>query len=94
MLKYLDPDNLDILGAFKTPGLRNVELTGPYFHDGRAASLDEVIDHYNLLTAKAAIGHQEEILVPLNLTDKEKKQLIAFLNSLTSPVEVILSSDP
>jgi cytochrome c peroxidase len=84
---FLDPGNLENTGAFKTPTLRNVALTAPYFHDGRAATLDDVINHYDRLGEPAVVGHREESLRPLSLTDTEKKQLKAFLESLTSPVE-------
>ena len=84
--EFADPDNLETVGAFKTPTLRNVAVTGPYFHDGRAASLDDVLDHYDHLKTKPAIGHREESLRPLNLSAQEKSDLKAFLESLTSPV--------
>ena len=84
--EFADPDNLETVGAFKTPTLRNVAVTGPYFHDGRAASLDDVLDHYDHLKTAPAIGHREETLRPLNLSAQEKSDLKAFLESLTSPV--------
>lgn len=85
-LAYLDINNLELVGAFKTPSLRNIEQTAPYMHDGRFASLDAVLDHYNKLADKPAMGHREESLQPLNLTDDERRALLAFLKSLTSPV--------
>lgn len=83
--RFMDPDNYEAVGAFKTPTLRNVALTAPYFHDGRAASLDDVIHHYDKLTGDPVIGHREESLRPLDLTPVERKQLRTFLESLTSP---------
>lgn len=69
--------------AFKTPGLRNVLVTAPYFHDGSQATLWDVIDHYN----KGA-GLQnpwlDEDIQPLALTEPEIDDLVAFLASLTS----------
>jgi cytochrome c peroxidase len=70
--------------AFKTPNLRNVLVTGPYFHDGSQETLWDVIDHYN----KGA-GLQnpwlDEDIQPLALTEAEIDDLVAFLASLTSP---------
>ena len=63
-------------GAFKAPGLRNVELTAPYFHNGGQATLEQVIDFYNR-------GGDFGVLPPLNLSSEEKQQLVAFLKGLT-----------
>lgn len=73
-------DSADI-GFFKTPTLRNIELTYPYMHDGRLKTLDEVIDHY-LAGGKHPKGQHPSIL-PFKLTTQEKKQLISFLGALT-----------
>jgi len=69
-------------GKFKTPSLRNIALTPPYMHDGRFETLEEVIEFYN----KGEHGNVKGVDVnihPLNLTDEQKKQLIAFLHTLT-----------
>ncbi|OYD95699.1 cytochrome C peroxidase [Nostoc sp. 'Peltigera membranacea cyanobiont' 210A] len=63
-------------GAFKAPGLRNVELTAPYFHNGGQATLEQVIDFYNR-------GGDFGVLPPLNLSPEEKQELVAFLKGLT-----------
>ncbi|MFN6462020.1 MAG: cytochrome-c peroxidase [Nostoc sp. DedVER02] len=63
-------------GAFKAPGLRNVELTAPYFHNGGYATLEQVVDFYNR-------GGDFGLLPPLGLVEEEKQQLVAFLKSLT-----------
>jgi cytochrome c peroxidase len=73
-------DSADI-GFFKTPTLRNIELTYPYMHDGSLQSLDEVIDHY-VAGGKHPKGQHFSIL-PFQLTPREKKQLISFLGALT-----------
>lgn len=73
-------DSADI-GFFKTPTLRNIELTYPYMHDGSLQSLDEVIEHY-LVGGKHPKGQHFSIL-PFKLTPREKKQLISFLGALT-----------
>ncbi len=72
-------------GRFRIPSLRNVALTAPYMHDGRFATLEEVLDHY----AEGAHGgpHTDTKLIvaspgdPL-LTDTERRQIIAFLHTL------------
>jgi cytochrome c peroxidase len=85
-LPYLAAENLELVGAFKTPSLRNVDKTAPYMRDGRFEGLDEVLDHYDTLAAKPAMGHREESLQPLELTDEERVALKAFLKALSSPV--------
>lgn len=69
------------MGRFKVPTLRNIAVTAPYMHDGRFATLEEVIDHYN------AGGHHAENVNPnvrpLRLADQDKQDLIAFLHTLT-----------
>lgn len=68
-------------GKFKTPTLRNIELTAPYMHDGSMSSLEEVIEFYNN-GGKRNINKDNRIK-PLYLTDDEKSDLLAFLKSLT-----------
>jgi cytochrome c peroxidase len=85
-LGYLDASNAENVGAFKTPTLRNVNQTAPYFHDGRAATLEEVLTHYDRLESEPVVGHREESLQPLGLGSDEKRQLHTFLESLSSPV--------
>ncbi|MEH2330076.1 cytochrome-c peroxidase [Nostoc sp.] len=63
-------------GAFKAPGLRNVELTAPYFHNGGQGTLEQVVDFYNR-------GGDFGVLPPLNLSPEEKQELVAFLKGLT-----------
>lgn len=70
-------------GAFRTPSLRNVAMTAPYMHDGSLATLEDVIEHYDG-GGRPNPALDEEIL-PLDLTPREKRQLIAFLESLTGP---------
>ena len=125
-----DPEDI---GVFKVPSLRNIALTGPYMHDGRFSSLEEVVNHYNsgvkshpnldwrlvdisnfdldlddlLLLgmdpvtiiqdsensdpALQAFLAGERIPQRLNMSDQDKSNLIAFLNSLTDKEYV---SDP
>ncbi|WP_414587388.1 cytochrome-c peroxidase [Scytonema sp. PCC 10023] len=73
----LDPNETVVAdGAFKTPGLRNVELTAPYFHNGGQATLEQVVDFYNR-------GGDFGGLPVLKLTADEKQDLVAFLKALT-----------
>lgn len=69
------------MGAFKTPTLRGIALSGPYFHDGRAKTLDEAVD----LMLKGGIKNDtlDEKLQPKTITAEQRKQLFVFLNSLT-----------
>jgi cytochrome c peroxidase len=85
-----DPGRFNVTGAeadrnaFKTPTIRNVSLTAPYMHDGSLPTLRDVIDFYD-----AGGGRQPKsvLLRRLNLTETEKSDLVAFLESLTGEVE-------
>jgi cytochrome c peroxidase len=89
----LEPSDM---GKFKVPSLRNVALTAPYMHDGSIASLSEVIDHYaaggRTIDSGAArgVGRDNPFKDPLihgfEITDQERKELMAFLESLTDHV--------
>lgn len=74
-------DALDI-GSFRTPSLRNVELTAPYFHDGSAATLADVVRYYVKGGNENAIRDWE--LQAVRLSESEQGELIEFLKSLTS----------
>jgi cytochrome c peroxidase len=67
-------------GAFKTPGLRNVELTAPYFHNGGQLTLRQVVEFYN---RGGDFRSSTNTLRPLNLTEAQKEDLVAFLRGLT-----------
>jgi cytochrome c peroxidase len=73
-----DPDDM---GAFKTPTLRSVELTPPYLHDGSENTLESVVHLYN----KGSIHNPnlDPLMLPINLTEAEKADLVAFLKALT-----------
>lgn len=71
-------------GKFRSPTLRNIELTAPYMHDGRFKTLEEVLEHY------ASGGHYADNVDPfipqikdIKLSVKQKRQIIAFLKTLT-----------
>jgi len=78
-------ENTSDNGKFKTPTLRNIEVSAPYMHDGRFATLEKVIEHYD------SGGHfsstvdplMKKLGVGLNLTNQEKSDLISFLKTLT-----------
>ncbi len=75
----IDPAS-GLRGAFKTPSLREVSRTAPYFHDGSAASLEEVVEHY----ARGGNRTVQSDIHPLDLKDDEKAALVAFLRALSS----------
>ncbi|MEZ5425712.1 MAG: cytochrome c peroxidase [Pyrinomonadaceae bacterium] len=64
---------------FKTPPLRNVELHAPYMHNGRFATLEEVVEFYNRGGDFDATNIDHGVIRPLNLSQDEKDQLVAFL---------------
>ena len=72
-------------GAFKTPGLRNIELTGPYFHNGGQLTLRDVVDFYNRGGdfRENNIDNVDIGIRNLNLTEEQKTSLVAFMQSLT-----------
>lgn len=86
----------DDWGAFRTPSLRNVAQTQPYMHAGQLATLDDVIEHYSTLdNFVSADHHRETILVPLNMTSRQKIDLKNFLKTLTAPLpDDALLKDP
>jgi cytochrome c peroxidase len=71
------------IAAFKTPDLRNVLVTGPYFHDGSMQTLWDVVDHYNKGDGISDPWLDEDIQ-PLAMTEGELDDLVAFLAALTS----------
>ena len=71
-----DPGNAN--GEFKTPTLRNVELTGPYFHNGKYLTLREVIDFYN-----RGGDVRNNKIAPMGLTPAQRDSIVEFLLALT-----------
>lgn len=69
------------MGRFRVPTLRNVALTAPYMHDGSLATLGDVIDHYSRGGHKNP--RQDRRIRPFALSDTERVELMAFLDSLT-----------
>jgi cytochrome c peroxidase len=77
----------DGFGMFKTPGLRNVERTAPYMHNGAFKTLEEVVEFYNdgggRGRGKDAFA-QDAKVAKLDLSEQQKKDLVAFLKALNS----------
>jgi cytochrome c peroxidase len=71
------------IASFKTPDLRNVLVTGPYFHDGSQETLWDVVDHYNKGDGLQD-PYLDEDIQPLALTEEDIDDLVAFMASLTS----------
>ena len=69
------------MGLFKSPSLRNVEVTGPYMHDGRFATLEAVLEHYS--SGGKNHPNRDIRVQPLHFTASEKAALIGFLKTLT-----------
>jgi cytochrome c peroxidase len=70
-------------GEFKVPSLRNLALTAPYMHNGRLATLRDVVRHYSEISPDRLHSDGEAILKPLKLTERETGDLVAFLESLS-----------
>lgn len=91
-------DEASDMGRFRPPTLRNVELTAPYFHDGSAATLDDVLDHYarggREITSGPYAGDgsrsplRSEFVIGIAMTEREREDLLAFLRSLTDQAMV------
>lgn len=78
--------NPDDWGKFKVPSLRNVAVTGPYMHDGRFKTLEDVLAHYTdgvLQTATLSPLLVKNGKPGLALTEEEQRKIIAFLHTLT-----------
>lgn len=85
--------NPDDMGKFKAPSLRNIAVTAPYMHDGSIKSLEEVVEHYNAGGRTIASGPNKgvgadsplksEFVRPMELSAQEKRDLVAFLRTLT-----------
>ena len=81
------------MGRFRTPTLRNIELTGPYMHDGSRSTLADSIDDYSAAGRQTLSGpfvgdgranpHKDALITGFTLTQTQKDDLVAFLHSLT-----------
>lgn len=84
-------DDATLIGAFRTPSLRNVAETAPYMHKGQIESLEDVIDHYRH-AEPAMIGHNEA--KPLRLSRRERRQLVSFLRTLSGQLPGLAPPNP
>jgi hypothetical protein len=89
-LKELDDGRYNkmpqLVGAFKTPTIRNVAITAPYMHNGVFKTLEEVVSFYNKGGGKGLGYEVENQTLPfdkLNLTVREEQALVAFMKTLT-----------
>lgn len=88
--RFAVTDGFDEIGGFKTSTLRNIALTAPYMHDGSLKTLKDVVKHYN--EGGKSPGDPNPVnpylsggIRPLNLTDQQMDDLVAFMEALTSP---------
>lgn len=87
--RFAVDDQFSSMGSFKTSTLRNIAVTAPYMHDGSIETLEKVVEHYNNGGATNPDDKVNPFLSggirPLNLTDQEIADLVAFMEALTSP---------
>ena len=88
-LFYITKNPKDI-GKFRTPSLRELKYTAPYMHNGIFYTLDEVVDFYNKGGGDGAA--KSPLIKPLGLTDAERKDLVAFLESLSMDKPLLMSA--
>jgi cytochrome c peroxidase len=79
-------------GAFKTPTLRSVAISGPYFHDGSVVSLEEAVRY--MTSGGKPDPNKDPLLIPAVLTDREIAHIVAFLRSLTSDEPLVRPTLP
>jgi cytochrome c peroxidase len=79
--RYLVTGRDEERGAFKTPTLREIEHTGPYMHDGRFKTLEEVVEHYDRGGIKN--DYLDQRIKPLKLSKEDRSDLVAFLKALS-----------
>lgn len=87
--RFAVDEELSSMGAFKTSTLRNIAATAPYMHDGSLKTLRDVVVHYNnggiTDKTKPANAFLSGGIKPLDLSDQQIDDLVAFMESLTSP---------
>lgn len=90
-MRFLKTTGPELVGAFKTPSLRNVALTAPYMHAGQFETLEQVLEHYNapkppFFDPAQHPNRPHFDLLPLQLTPLQMQQIVAFLGTLSSPL--------
>src|SRR5204862_6274505 len=81
-------ERVAVTGSFKTPTLRNVELTGPYMHNGGMASLEQVVEFYTRATDFGDVNVRDKDIDASgiqDMTEEDKADLVSFLKTLTDP---------
>src|SRR5437016_885188 len=86
--------NANNIGEFRTPSLRNVGLRTNFFHDGKLATLDEVVDFYNRGGDFNAPNIDHNLLRPLGLSPQQKSDLLAFLRGALTDPRVAAGTSP
>ena len=84
--KFMPKNDRSLDGAFKTPGLRNIIFSAPYMHDGSEGTLEDVVRFYN--RGGNDVKNKSKLMIPLNLTEKEIFDIVAFLGCLTQPISI------
>ena len=93
--RYTIEADESLKGAFKTPTLRDIALTAPYMHNGAYDTLEEVVEHYDAGGFENAGKMSPDMKPKLNLSERDKKALVAFMKSLTGdPMEVTVPQLP
>ena len=90
-LRFLKKQGPELVGAYKTPTLRNVAMTAPYMQSGQLRTLEDVVTHYNrprppFFDPKQHPSRPHFDVLPLQLSEDEQRQLVMFLKTLTSPI--------
>ncbi len=101
---YSMPLTEELVGAWRTPGLRDVALSAPYMHQGMYETLRDVVAHYarggvistdRMVTEGGElVGRRDPVIQPIQLTDQEIDDLVAFLESLTSQLDTAVTTPP
>jgi cytochrome c peroxidase len=86
--------NANNIGEFRTPSLRNVGLRSNFFHDGKLATLDEVVDFYNRGGDFNAPNIDHNLIRPLGLSPQQKSDLLAFLRGALTDPRVAAGTSP
>lgn len=86
--------NTNNIGEFRTPSLRNVALRGPYFHNGRLATLEDVVAFYNRGGDFDAPNINHNLIRPLGLNPQQQSDLVAFLRNALSDSRVVAGATP
>lgn len=93
--RFAVTDQFDDMGAFKTSTLRNIAVTAPYMHDGSLKTLKDVVVHYNNGGVSKKTDRVNDFLSggirPLNLSERQIADLVAFMEALTSPAHARLA---